>query len=183
MCTLTTGDCDSLTFMEGSEFFDKVNMSACVEAVDFDAPIGTVTLTARADIGVDWVLTPGETASIEVIGTNMNWQTDRLMVIDCTGICGISGPTGSMKTGPKSQMQFNHWVAVMPDFDDPPSDDFEVPGSFIPPVPPTTVLWRYAPGSYCAGNNMDVVSIPDVSRHQCFSKCVDGPRCVGADCF
>merc|ERR1719240_1430833 len=175
MCTLTTGDCDSLTFMEGSEFFDKVNMSACSDALDFDAPIGTVTLTAKADIGVDWVLTPGEPASIEVIGTNMNWQTDRLMVIDCTGICGISGPTVSM--GPMSQMQFNHWVAVMPPFDDPPSDDFEVPGSFVPPVTPATVYWRSVSGSYCAGNNMDVMSIPSVNRHQCYSKCAAGPMC------
>jgi hypothetical protein len=113
----------------------------------------------------------------------MNWQTDRLMVIDCTGICGISGPTASVMSGPMSQMKANHWVAVMPDFDDPPADDFEVPGSFVPPVTPAKVLWREAEGSYCAGNNMDVVSMPGVNRHQCFAKCAAGPACEGADCF
>jgi hypothetical protein len=189
MCTLVTGDCGSLTFMEGSEFFDKMpNSSACIAAVDFDAPIGTVTLTKKADMGVDWVLTPGEKSSIEVIGTGMNWQTDRLMIIDCTGICGISGPTASvmkpaMDGKGMSQMQFNHWVAVMPDFDDPPADDMEIPGSYSPAPVPATVYWRYADGSYCAGNNMDITTVDTVNRHQCFSKCAAGPTCVGADCF
>jgi hypothetical protein len=184
MCTILDGACGSLTFMEGSEFFDKVgNASVCEDDKDFDAVIGKVTLTAKPDIGVDWVLTPGETASIEVIGTKLNWQTDRLMVIDCTGICGISGPTASVMTGPTSQMKYNHWVAVMPEFDDPPSDDYEVPGSFVAPAKPETVYWRYKPGSYCAGNNMDIKPLEDVSRHQCFSKCAKGPMCEGDDCF
>jgi hypothetical protein len=184
MCTILKGACDALTFAEGSEFFDRTgNSSVCDLIGDFDAEIGKVTLSAKADIGVDWVLTPGETASIEVIGSNLNWQTDRLMVIDCTGICGISGPTASVMTGPKSQMQFNHWVAVMPDFDDPPSDDYEVPGSYVAPVKPAKVYWRYVEKSYCAGNNMDILAIPDVKRHQCFDKCAGGTTCVGDDCF
>jgi len=86
-------------------------------------------------------------------------------------------------TGPKSQMQFNHWVAVMPDFDDPPSDDYEVPGSYVAPVKPAKVYWRYVEKSYCAGNNMDILAIPDVKRHQCFDKCAGGTTCVGDDCF
>merc|ERR1719454_543398 len=184
MCTMLKGACSTVTYKEGSEFFDKtLGAAPCSLDADFDSVIGTVTLTAKADIGVDYVLTPGEEASIEVIGTNMNWQTDRLMVIDCTGICGISGPTASVSMGPMSQMQFNHWVAVMPPFDDPPSDDFEVPGSFVPPVTPATVYWRSVSGSYCAGNNMDVMSIPSVNKHQCYSKCAAGPMCTGADCF
>merc|ERR1719160_1281961 len=184
MCTILKGACDALTFAEGSEFFDRTgNSSVCDLIGDFDAEIGKVTLSAKADIGVDWALTPGETASIEVIGSNLNWQTDRLMVIDCTGICGISGPTASVMTGPKSQMQFNHWVAVMPDFDDPPADDTEVPGSYVAPVVPETVYWRYVDAAYCAGNNMDITTLPDVSRHQCFTKCAGETACTGDDCF
>ena len=67
MCTILKGACDALTFAEGSEFFDRTgNSSVCDLIGDFDAEIGKVTLSAKADIGVDWVLTPGETASIEV---------------------------------------------------------------------------------------------------------------------
>jgi hypothetical protein len=184
MCTLLNGTCATLTYAEGSEFFDRTaGDSVCEVNEDFDTKIGTVTVAAKANIGVDWVLTPGETASIEVIGTNLNWQTDRLMVIDCTGICGISGPTASVSAGPKSQMQFNHWVAVMPDFDDPPADDTEVPGSYVAPVVPETVYWRYVDAAYCAGNNMDITTLPDVSRHQCFTKCAGATACTGDDCF
>jgi len=185
MCTLMSGNCTEVTFKEGSEFWDRTkNISACASDADFSTNVGKVTLTSRVDVGVDWVLTPGETASVEVIGTGMDWQKDRLMIIDCTGICGVSGPTASVMAGPKSQMHYNHWVAVMPpDFDDPPADDTEVPTS-IPPTPsPPTVYWRDSAGSYCAGNNMDVASIPDVKRHQCYAKCAAAEACSGADCF
>jgi hypothetical protein len=190
MCTLLTGDCaGNLTLKEGSEYWPRLaNASACADDADYSTVVGKVTLTARVDIGVDWVLTPGETASVEVISTgkkDLDWQKDRLMIIDCTGICGVSGPTASVMKGPMSQMHYNHWVAVTPDFDDPPHDDMEVPKSFTPPPPIATVYWRSSPGSYCAGNNMDVVSSPkpEVYRHQCYAKCVAGAPCAGADCF
>jgi hypothetical protein len=80
-------------------------------------------------------------------------------------------------------MQYNHWVAVTPDFTDPPSDHDEMPVSMPPAAPPATVFWRESPGAYCAGNNMDVVGIPEVNRHQCFAKCASPFPCVGADCF
>merc|ERR1719271_2033318 len=59
----------------------------------------------------------------------------------------------------------------------------EIPGSYSPAPVPATVYWRYADGSYCAGNNMDITTVDTVKRHQCFSKCAAGPTCVGADCF
>jgi hypothetical protein len=185
MCTLLAGDCTALAFKEGSQFWNRIgNTSACAADAGYDTVVGAVTLTTRADVGVDWVLTPGETASIEVIGTGMDWQKDRLMLIDCTGTCGVSGPTPSVTAGPKSQMQYNHWVAVRPDFSDQPHDDTEVPTPKPPPVEKAeTVLWRNSPESYCAGNNMDVASIPDVKTHQCFAKCDKGLPCSGAACF
>jgi len=46
------GLCHALTFKEGSEFFNRVyNTTACSADEDFDAPIGTVTLTKKADMG------------------------------------------------------------------------------------------------------------------------------------
>merc|ERR1712078_935475 len=61
--------------------------------------------------------------------------------------------------------------------------DYEVPGSYVAPVKPAKVYWRYVEKSYCAGNNMDILAIPDVKRHQCFDKCAGGTTCVGDDCF
>ena len=40
-----------------------------------------------------------------------------------------------------------------------------VPGSYVAPVKPAKVYWRYVEKSYCAGNNMDILAIPDVKRH------------------
>merc|ERR1719199_209521 len=189
MCTLLSGNCTDLEFLEGSEFWSRVaNTSACEVDADYTVLVGKVTLTERAEIGVDWVLTPGETASIEVIGSDMDWKSDRLMIIDCTGICGISGPTEAIMAGPKSQMHFNHWVAVPPEdgpdsIDDPPSDDMEVAKPIKPEEPEETVFWREVEGSYCAGNNMDVLGVKEAERHQCYAKCVTGPECTDEDCF
>jgi len=87
--------------------------------------------------------------------------------------------------GPKSQMQFNHWVAVPEgDFEDPPHDDKEKPSSKPPKKEDDAmVFWREAKDSYCAGNNMDVLGIKEAERHQCYAKCVSGPPCEGDDCF
>merc|ERR1719484_385514 len=124
MCTLLGGNCTEVSFMEGSEFWKRMpNNTACAVDADFTTPVGKVTLTERVDIGVDWVLTPGNWSSIEVIGKDMDWQTDRLMIIDCTGICGVSGPTAAVTAGPKSQMHYNHWTATpIDEFIDKPHD-------------------------------------------------------------
>jgi hypothetical protein len=185
MCTLLSGTCETVTFKEGSEFWARTpNATACGTSADFTTAVGKVTLTTRVEVGVDFVLTPGENSSVEVLGTGMDWQKDRLMIIDCTGVCGVSGPTASVEsTHLKNQMQYNHWVAVMPDYEDPPSDD-SPPASVAPTPAPAMVLWRTTSGSYCPGNNMDVVSLGgDAFRHQCYNKCVTGAPCTGDDCF
>merc|ERR1719387_2128598 len=157
MCTLLSGGCANLTFKEGMEFWQQIGNTSCEADADYSIVVGKVTLTERVDIGVDWVLTPGENASIEVIGKDMDWKRDRLMIIDCTGICGVSGPTESVMAGPKSQMQFNHWVAVPEDgFDDPPSDSEEVAGEKEEEEKDVTIFWRDVEKSYCAGNNLDI---------------------------
>lgn len=157
----------------------------CPDSTDYTKSVGKVTITARADIGVDWVLTPGEEASVEVLGQDLNWKSDRMMIIDCTGICGISGPTASISSGPMKQRQFNHWVAEKPVFVDPPHDDDEVPGSRPPPAEPVEYFWRTEAGQYCAGNNMDVTEavVGDAYRHQCYEKCVVNAPCEGDGCF
>jgi hypothetical protein len=184
MCELLNGTCADVSFKEGSQYWERTaNASACAADAEYDTVVGTVTLTTRADVGVDYVFTPGEVASVEVIGTGMDWQRDRLMLIDCTGTCGASGPTSLVTAGPKSQMHYNHWIPVMPYFIDPPHDDMELPTPPPPVSPPATVYWRESPGSYCPGNNMDVASIPGPNRHQCYAKCGAGVPCSGADCF
>jgi hypothetical protein len=183
-CTLTASNTcmTQLSLKEGSEFWARTaDTAVCSTDDEYDKVVGTVTLTARVDVGVDWVLTPGEPSSVEVLGSGLDWKTDRLMVIDCTGICGVSGPTASVMAGPKSQMHYNHWTAVSTPYTDSPHDDTEAPAPMPPLTPAAALLWGEVEDSYCAGNNMDVASIAGVNRHQCYAKCVKG--CKGDDCF
>jgi hypothetical protein len=189
MCMLLMEDVGACSrmYVEGFQIWERFeNYTSCSTPEEYTKSVGTVTLTARADVGVDWVLTPGETASIEVLGGNLSWHTDRLMIIDCSGICGISGPTKSMMLAEQLQApQRNaHWRPVPPMFIDPPHDDDEIPRE-DGGVAPTKTMPKYntLDGVYCAGNNMMLMETDEIFKHQCYKKCVAGKTCVGDDCY
>jgi len=71
---------------------DFLTTTAAGEA---DGNLGKITVTAKPVVGVDYVVTPGEKASIEVTGTDLDVMKDRIMVIDCYGTCGVSEPSPS----------------------------------------------------------------------------------------
>jgi hypothetical protein len=165
---------------EGAEYWVKNVGEACTHNADFSSKVGEVTLTKRVSIGNDWILTPGDPdgGSIEVLGADLNWKTDRIMYVDCTGICGIS------ENPDLPVSYFSNWIPVKPDFVDPPHDDFEGPYQKPDDDASAEVLWRKKEGYYCPGNNMDVVGEErmDANRHQCYSKCVANAPCEGDDC-
>jgi hypothetical protein len=198
------GSCEGgdLNYDESTETWARVNGSACTNTTDFTQTVGTITLSRRADIGNDWVLTPSAgvgtdyvpVQSLEVTGTAMDWTKDRVMLVECTGTCGVSGPAASVRSlvgvgspGIPSQAAFNAWVAEN-DMMDAPAEDF------LPSTPPVSapvadsLLGKFT-GQYCAGNNMDVTT-PDmmaagVGQHQCYKKCVTDAPCDASspDCF
>merc|ERR1711959_104591 len=156
MSAATKADCpDGMTTKEGFEYWERKEGEACTDDADFSSKVGTVTITKRVSIGNDWILTPGVSGSIEVLGESLNWKTDRIMYIDCTGICGISeNPHSAVST-------FNNWVPEKPVFEDPPHDDDEGPYVAETDTDDADVLWRKKSGKYCPGNNMDVVCRED----------------------
>jgi len=192
-----------LTYDESKQTWSKVNGGACTNTTDFTKTVGTITLAGRADIGNDWVLTPSAgvgtdyvpVQSLEVTGENMDWKMDRVMLVECTGTCGVSGPAASVRSlvgvgspGIPSQAAFNAWIAENDKMDPPAEDDYEEkekggPGAAKPD-------WEYQfKGKYCPGNNMDVTT-PDmigagVAQHQCYHKCVTNAPCDASkeDCF
>jgi hypothetical protein len=184
----TLSECENgaLNYDESTQTWARVNGTACTNTTDFTQTVGTITLSKRADIGNDWVLTPSAgvgtdyvpVQSLEVTGTNMDWTKDRVMLVECTGTCGVSGPAASVRSlvgvgspGIPSQAAFNAWVA-MNDMMDPPAED-ELPESAAPVGPAPTVIWdaRFT-GKYCPGNNMDVTTADmigaGVAQHQCY---------------
>merc|ERR550514_1828661 len=201
--TLATCENGALNYDESTQTWARVNGTACTNTTDFTQTVGTITLSKRADIGNDWVLTPSAgvgtdyvpVQSLEVTGTNMDWTKDRVMLVECTGTCGVSGPAASVRSlvgvgspGIPSQAAFNAWVAEN-DMLDPPAEDF-LPEE-APEVSGTPqVIWdsRFT-GKYCPGNNMDVTT-PNmigagVAQHQCYAKCVTNAPCDASspDCF
>ena len=51
---------------EAWSFFEKKSGTACSQLSDFQQTAGSFAVTARPDIAVDYVVTPGEDVSIEV---------------------------------------------------------------------------------------------------------------------
>jgi hypothetical protein len=135
--------------------------------------IGTLAVTARPDLGVSYVVAPGVPTSLEVTGTGLDYLTDRVMVVDCTGVCGVSGPAEGV-------IQPANAVAAHVDRPDVPETDalVEVPPNFT---------WATidgptgSEGKYCPGNLvLSAGSLAD--KHRCYPKCY-ADDCTGDDCF
>jgi hypothetical protein len=135
--------------------------------------IGTLAVTKRPDLGVSYVVTPGEPTSLEVTGTALDYMKDRVMVVDCNGVCGVSGPAPSVKQPTVAVSAYldrsavpetNSFVEVSPDF-----------------------IWATIPGPsgstdmYCPGN-LVIVEDSLAEKHRCYSKCFAN-SCNGEGCF
>jgi len=174
-------------YEEGIEYWALIAGQATCSSMDMGTSVGQMTVTKRPHVDGNWVLTPGEDASIEITGDNLDWKTDRIIIIDSAGTCGISGPSESVSIPAKSQMQYNHWAPErFSDFEDHSFTGWmrgEVP--YYPPGPlPKEPTFIEIAGKYCAGNNMKVnhITAHNANRHQCYKKCKAEAPCVGNDC-
>ncbi|MAD24941.1 MAG: hypothetical protein CMO44_12300, partial [Verrucomicrobiales bacterium] len=122
--------------------------------------IGKVTITQKTDVGVDYIVTPGKPASIEVTGTGMSVGSDRVMVIDCTGTCGTAGPAASV-TQPMTPVNA---------FVDRPALPAGTEYDYIPPV-----SFRRHEQQYCAGSAVPIAPRSLADHHRCYKKCFADP--------
>jgi hypothetical protein len=137
--------------------------------------IGSLYVTKKVDVGVDYIATPGESTSIEVTGTGLEWAHDRVMVIDCYGTCGVTkGSTYSHVPG----MDFDEWVPVNAHVDRPSLDEQPLTAT-IPG--PKWKSYTKLDKQYCPGNMMIMPgSLAD--KHRCYKKCYEEAPCDdGAD--
>jgi hypothetical protein len=189
-----------LRYTETTESWMKYNGTACSNLTHDDwRQVGVMTLANRASIGNDWVLTPSAglgsdyvpVQSIEVTGVNMSHSYDRIMFVECTGTCGVSGPVSSVRAligggAPRTPTleMFRSWVAENDDYD-PPHEPPSLTESELNPV--ESVTYDVIPGKYCPGNNLDISSPAmfdlGIAEHQCFRKCVTNFLCDSTDCF
>jgi len=174
--------------------------TACTQVTDFKERAGTVTVTSRVLVGVDYVVTPGINQSLEITGPDLTYDSmdllskDRVMVIDCGGTCGVSGPTDKMVGFGNVTL----WNDLMPHsyFQDPPwadaqNDPVNVVAAATPV--PTPAGYSYSvqyDSGYYAGFNVDVTdaslivaidgTMQLLKSFQCYEMCSSG--CTGPWC-
>jgi hypothetical protein len=189
-------------------YFAAEEGTACTQVTDFKERAGTVTVTSRVFVGVDYVVTPSIAQSLEVTGPDLTYDSkellskDRIMVIDCGGTCGVSGPTDKV-TGYGSVAM---WNDLLPHsyFQDAPWDDAhgnDPVNEETPTTPmPTPMGYTYSiayDSSYYSMLNVDVTAVDDtgklvemvaidgilqpLKKFQCYEMC-GSKECVGEWC-
>jgi hypothetical protein len=194
-CVLsTTGAAESPA--PGWTAYLKRSGSVCTHPHDFSAAVGHITVTSRADVGTEYVVPPSETLTIEVSGTGLISQdraipfsSDRIMVVDCDGQCGYSGPSASVAPANWHDLKPDHWAVDAPA--EHPGDGAKFKPTPYSMEPHATGEYEHVEGMYCAGENLNVKAQPDIAleghlrspaEHLCYRKCLVD-ECTGADCF
>jgi len=204
-CFLTeAGSCDPTTQLAAAENFDhwaQTTGAVCSQydrrerTNDFVATtseqrrqktVGELFVSQRPHLAVDYVVTPKVVSSIEITGTNLAAATDRIMVIECQGICGVSSPTTAVTIPATGWHSYEAYT-----------EDFAVALQDLPEAPPadgvTVTSYSYKPfvGRSCPVDTMEApteepaATDPAMSlfyQHQCFRKCFENTPCV-SDCF
>jgi len=181
--------------------FAKKQGSACTDPHDFETPVGKITVTARAHIGAAYVVEPATKTTIEVAGTGLMadkggipFSSDRIMVVDCDGMCGYSDPSASVTLEPG--MTWHDLVPTNPMSHDPPHDmppnpsynPDHIASAFVGSsgdCPYVAVADTYCPGDNYVAAGKEIVYEGfkrKVSEHLCYDKCI-AADCEGDDCF
>jgi hypothetical protein len=106
---------------ENWQAFHKHFGTACTHVEDFAERAGALAITERVMVGIDYVLEPGKAMSLEVTvpsekdddDVELDKFRDRIMVIDCEGVCGISGPTKAAFVDPFANAALNSTKQVL----------------------------------------------------------------------
>jgi hypothetical protein len=106
------------------QYFAKSSGTACSQVHDFSTPVGSIAVTSRVDVAVDFVVQPGEDVSIELTapaGVSLTYEEsnglqskDRIMVIDSLGTCGLSGPSTSVELNGEESPAIDVWSTLAP---------------------------------------------------------------------
>jgi hypothetical protein len=180
--------------------YTKEMGTACTDPYEFTALVGKATVTARADVYVEYVVEPNVVTSLEIAGTNMismqggmALSSDRIMVVDCDGMCGYSAASASVTlegSGGWNDLGPYQWGIDKPheDLQNEETDTWS-PKSWTAHERATG---EYIPvaNSYCTGN-LDISTLAPIAMeghdrsptiHLCYNKCIQ-QDCVGEDCF
>ena len=76
--------------------------------------VGSLAVTARVDLGWTYIFDPNVAGSIEISGTGLDWQKDRLLIADCSATCGYASAVKSavLEGKPSNLKVVNSFVAL-----------------------------------------------------------------------
>jgi hypothetical protein len=129
--------------------------------------VGLLTVSARADVNMTYVLAPGQPSSIEVSGRDLSdtagLSVDRIRIIDGMGQCGLSEAS----------------TLVDGDIGKALATISENAASDLEPMQWGTAEYV---GYFCPGQNLAVNGDAILQEHSCYHKCNTG-SCTSDDCF
>lgn len=150
------------------------DFTAVTETEKFEKYIGVVAVTERLNLDAQYVVSPGEETSIEIVGSGLDFAKDRIMVIECNDQCGLADASESV-----------HFARNRP-----VSSFVDMPSLNVPPVETVTAssTWTFDKTydeKYCPGNNLALASSAHelLREHQCYKKCYETAPCEGPECF
>lgn len=168
---------------------DKAGRYAvCVKSTDGTGTwtteeVGDLTVTARADIDWTYVLDPDGDGSVEITGSDLKYENDRVMITDCQATCGVSSPAeGVFLEGHAASLGVaNTFIAQNARFD---AASEEGDQRTLVDLPSELRTYTTVVAHYCRGNNLleDAVGTASTDTlgyawdHRCSKKCVDDGR-------
>lgn len=170
---------------EAWQLFSKSPGTACTHLSDYTEVAGSLAVTTRVEVGVDYVLHPGKAGSVELTSPvalpedeegSLTFEhspvygftarkllsADRITIIDCKGTCGVSAPTTALELPEKAEdiatwneLAPNSWFVDLPHIDQPENPFMPKDSIEFAPSDPSR---RYITreGMYCPESNFDV---------------------------
>jgi len=155
---------------ESFKQYSAVDGRPCTDASDYAEAVGEVKVTEKFLLPVDYVWTPDQFSSIEILAANGESLTKntgdvdtglsghRIMVIDCMGTCGISDASEAVEVA--GALPYNQLIATNQYYDPASDDDTEAmaTGEDI-----QSFAWTVHTNHKCTGDNdADAISPADV---------------------
>jgi hypothetical protein len=173
----------SVKVVEEWQLFSKTAGTACTNLADYEERAGSLFVTSKVQVAVDYVLHPGQMGSIEltsppgaegmltfehspVMGFTATklLSKDRITIIDCKGTCGVSSPTTAVVSpamGDKIQTWNDFspysWFTDLPSIDSANPVDPDTQIEYVSGAAPRPYQKRA--GSYCPGANVNLDEI------------------------
>jgi hypothetical protein len=165
------------------QLFSKTVGTACTNLADYEERAGSLFVTSKVQVAVDYVLHPGKMGSIEltsppgvpgeltfehspVMGFTATklLSKDRITIIDCKGTCGVSSPTSAVispmmgdKITTWNDFSPYSWFTDLPSIDSQNPIDPDTQIEYVSGAMPRTYQKRA--GSYCPGANVNLDEI------------------------